>query len=490
MKKILFITIIGMLFFTSCQNWLDEEPKAVAAETFYNTSAEADAAVMAPLYKLRSGFGSLYPGFMECFADYQYGRGSWEDNSRYTGLNATNINRTSTIWTSLYNAIRDCNIPISRLPNASSLTDAQKAAYIGELKFLRAFCYFHLVRFWNAVPLRTDENMSEWNLGKSSADEVYTLIKSDLEFAIANAPDKPRLVGTPGKNAAKSLLAQVQVQLGNFAEAKRLAGEVINSGAYALVPVTKYREFEKIFGPNVVNTTEEIFYFKTSRNNNMGWEYVMMCSHPRALIEGKYMHGRGSGAGDGWYAIYTKLANPLISGWDEKDLRKNYNILPFDIGQGNTTALDTKFYDPDATGSGAANVSNPLIRYADILLLYAEATVQASGTPDEDALEKLNMVHRRAYGYTPTVSSPDDFNLGDYNTKEKFMKLLIREQAYENYNEGKRWPFLVRLGIAKEVIKEVKGIDIQDKHFLFPIPTTEFDYNKGLDPTKDQNPGY
>jgi hypothetical protein len=70
------------------------------------------------------------------------------------------------------------------------------------------------------------------------------------------------------------------------------------------------------------------------------------------------------------------------------------------------------------------------------------------------------------------------------------MDILIREQAYENYNEAKRWPFLVRLGIAKQVIKDVKGIDVADKHFLFPIPTTEFDYNKGLDATVDQNPGY
>ena len=100
------------------------------------------------------------------------------------------------------------------------------------------------------------------------------------------------------------------------------------------------------------------------------------------------------------------------------------------------------------------------------------------------------MVRRRGYGYPPAEASPVDLKLEEYNTKEKFMDLLIREQAYETFNEGKRWPFLVRLGIAKEVIKEVKNIDVADKHFLFPIPTSEFDYNKGLDATRDQNPGY
>lgn len=484
-RTILLIIILGMTLFTSCQDWLDEEPKAVAAETFYNTADEAAAAVMAPLAKLRSGFAMSYPGLMECFADYQYGRGSWEDNSRYAGLNTTNVNRTSGIWSSLYGAIRDCNIPISRLPEATDLNETEKAGYLGELKFLRAFSYFYLVRFWNAVPLRTEENMSEWNLGKSAADEVYALIKSDLEYAIANAPDKPRLVGTPGKNAAKSLYAQVQAQLGNYAAAKELTGEVISSGAYSLVAVTKSREFDKIFGPDVVNTTEEIFYLKSSRTNNSGWEFVMFCAHPGAKIDGKKMHGAG-----GWYGLYTTSTNKLISAWDANDLRKDFNILHYNIGLGDNTYLASKFYDPDATGGAAANVSNPLIRYADILLLYAEAAVQSTGTPSADAMEKLNMVHRRAYGYTPTAVSPVDFKLEDYNTKEKFMNLLIREQAYENYNEAKRWPFLVRLGIAKSVIKEVKGIDVADKHFLFPIPTTEFDYNKGLNATVDQNPGY
>ncbi|WP_080903524.1 RagB/SusD family nutrient uptake outer membrane protein [Parabacteroides sp. Marseille-P3160] len=484
-KNILFIVMIGMLSFISCQNWLDEEPKAVAAETFYNTAAEADAAVMAPLAKLRSGFAMSYPGIMECFADYQYGRGSWEDNSRYAGLNTTNVNRTNGIWGSLYGAIRDCNIPISRLSEATELNDTQKAAYIGELKFLRAFSYYYLVRFWNAAPLRTEENMSEWNLAKSSAEDIYALIKSDLEYAVANAPDKPRLVGTPGKNIAKSLLAQVQAQLGNYTEAKRLTEEVINSGAYSLVPVTTSREFEKIFGPDVTNTPEEIFYLKSSRTNDLGWEFVMFCAHPGATIEGKKMHGAG-----GWYGLYTTSTNKVIAEWDVNDLRKDYNILHYNIGLGDNTYLPSKFYDPEATGGGAANVSNPLIRYADILLLYAEATTQASGSPTADAMEKLNMIHRRAYGYSPTAPSPVDFKLEEYNTKEKFINLLVREQAYENYNEAKRWPFLVRLGIAKQVIKEVKGIDVADKHFLFPIPTTEFDYNKGLDATVDQNPGY
>lgn len=467
----------------ACSDWLEEEPKAVAAETFYNTPDEADAAVLAPLAKFRSGFAMSYPGLMECFADYQYGRGSWASNSDYVGLDTQNMTRATGVWTSLYQAIRDCNIAIERLPLATSMTDEQKNAYIAELRFIRALAYHYLVCNWSAIPLRTENNMPEWDLGKAPVDEVYKYIISDLEFAIANCPQSPRLVGTPHQNAAKSLLGQVYLELKEYARATTLLKEVIDSKKYSLVQVSNSRDFEKIFGPDVINTTEEIFYLKCTRT--AGWEFVVFCSHPNAQIDGKKMHGAG-----GWYGLYTTTTNNMIEEWEIEDLRKDYNLLHLDFGMGDNTYIPVKFYDPEApSGSGAGN-SNPLIRYADVLLMYAEAATMATGAPDEDAMEKLNMVKRRAYGYDPSAPSAVDYKLSDYVTKDVFMNIVIREQAYECYNEGKRWPYLVRLGIAKEQIKRIKGIDIADKHMLFPIPSTEFSYNKGLDASRDQNPGY
>ena len=141
------------------------------------------------------------------------------------------------------------------------------------------------------------------------------------------------------------------------------------------------------------------------------------------------------------------------------------------------------------SSSGSGN-SNPLIRLPDVLFTYAEAITKATGAPTADAMEMLNRIHRRAYGYDPNSPSEVDFKLGNYGSVDKFMDLLIKEQAYECMNEMKRWFFLCRLGIAKDQIKKIKGIDVAEKHMLFPIPTTEFDYNEALDPSKDQNPGY
>lgn len=485
MKKIVLITVIMATLFSSCSDWLEETPKAVAAETFYNTEEEASAAVLAPLEKFRSGFAMSYPGLLECFADYAYGRGSWEANSDYEGLNTQNQTRANMVWASLYKAIRDCNIAISRLPEASELTEISKAAYIGELRFIRGLSYYYLIRSFGSCPLRTEMNMSEYNLGKSNIADIYAFIVNDLLNAAENAPDKARLVGTPCKNSARSLLAQVYLQLEKYQEAASYSKQVIDSNDYSLVPVSSPRDFEKIFGAGVVSTTEEIFYLKQDNATNNGWEYVMFCAHPSALINEKPMCGAG-----GWYGVYTTTKNQMIEEWEIKDLRKDYNLLLHDFGLGNNTYLMAKFYDPNALSSGGSGNSNPVIRYPDVLLTYAEAVTKASGAPTPEAMEMLNKIHRRAYGFNPDSPSEIDFTLAKYNSTDKFMELLIKEQAYECMNEMKRWFFLSRLGIVKQQIKKIKGIDVAEKHMLFPIPTTEFDYNEALDPSKDQNPGY
>jgi hypothetical protein len=486
MKKIIFALglILGM---TSCSSWLDEEPKSVAAETFYNTEAEAASAVLAPLNKLRNGYNHVFfPGMQEAFSDCAYARASWAQLSEYQGFNTTNISRSNIVWMSLYQSVRDCNIAINRLPSASSLTDQQKNAYIAELRFIRAFDYYNLVRLYGACPLRTDENMSEYNLAKSSVDDIYNYILADLTFATQNAPEASRIVGTPNKYSALSLLSEVYLQLGKYSEAASTAKQVIDSGKYSLVSVSTSRDFDKIFGPNVVTTSEEVFYLKNDNSaSGYGWVYVMFCSHPAARINGQKMHGAG-----GWYGIYTTDTNSMISEWDVKDLRKDFNLLSFNLGLGFNTYLLSKFYDPNAKSDSGAGNDFPVIRYPDVLFVYAEATTKATGAPNADAMEKLNMIHRRAYGYTPTATSPVDYNLAEYNTTDKFMDILIKEQAYECMNEGKRWMFLTRLGIAKSQIKKIKGIDVADKHMLWPIPETEFNYNEALDATKDQNPGY
>lgn len=487
-----------MCLFSACNDWLEEDPYSIATATYYNTVEEAQSAVLAPLYKLRSAYPMGLWGVRECSSEYMIGRSSWADISAFQGLGTTNITRTDTFWDALYKAIKDCNVAIDALADASDMTEDEISSYTGELRFLRGWCYYELARSYGHAPLRTEENMTEWDLEMSSADVIYDYVIADLQYAIENAPETSREVGTPSRGAAQSALAMVYLELEDYASAKQYAGDVIGSGNYSLVTVSSPRDFDNIFGPDLVSSTEEIFYLKSSRTDNLGWDYPMLCAHSNALVGGQKMHGAG-----GWYGIYALSSNALIDGWDADDYRKEFNILDvasFSDDPGNLFGISlaenekiyipTKFYDPNATGAGAANLSRPLIRYADVLLIYAEAAAKEANAPTSDALEKLNMVHRRAYGKDPLVASDVDLVLSDYTTLDAFMDKLADEEAYEHYNEGKRWPFLVRTGLAAEIIKNVRGIDIAEACYLFPIPSSEFTYNKAIDESVDQNPGY
>ena len=110
----------------------------------------------------------------------------------------------------------------------------------------------------------------------------------------------------------------------------------------------------------------------------------------------------------------------------------------------------------------------------------------SSITPE--AMEALNQVHRRAYGYAPEATSAVDFKIADYDTNS-FVDLVLQERAYEFIFEGKRWLDLKRTGTAATTILDVKGITIAEKHYLWPIPQAELDFNDLMGP-EDQNPGY
>src|SRR5690606_18571011 len=157
------------------------------------------------------------------------------------------------------------NIVIKNAPNGESISQEDINRYVSEAKFLRALSYFHLVRNWGAIPLRTELNMEDLALPKSSAEEVYALILADLEEAETLLPEDQELLGRPTRFAAKVWLVDVQLQLERYADARAKAQEVMGSGKHALVSVSGRDDFQKIFGPEVITTPEEIFSLKFVR---------------------------------------------------------------------------------------------------------------------------------------------------------------------------------------------------------------------------------
>ena len=477
-----YIIIFLFIVFTSCEKALVEEPQSIAAEVFYNTAKEVEAGVNAIYTPIRGSgtMGALYQIQHEIYADFLYGRGSHAPLNNYTGLDNTNITRIAEMWRSFYQSIRNANIVIARAKLGKDISPADVLKYESEAKFLRAFNYFHLVRNWAGVPIRTEANMDSLNAKRATVAEVYDLIVQDLLAAEAGLPDVARLVGAPSKWSAKTLLTDVYMNLSNYTEAKKKSLEVIQSNKYALVNVTVAADFDKIFGADVITTSEEIFYLKFSRTPSS-----QVNTYPQ------YMHYPGSGyyPPGGFYTFYSDTElNPVVKAWNKNDLRYSFNWYSQTFGLGPTTILNKKFSDKTTTTGGGNDF--PLYRYADVLLYYAESEARVNNGPTADAMEKLNMVHRRAYGKNPATASTVDFQLADYPTLQSFIDLVVKERGYETVAEGKRWFDLKRLGIAKQVIQAAKGKTMENKHLLWPIPTIEYNYNKAINPATDQNPGY
>lgn len=479
--KYIILSIGFILLFFSCEDVLIEKPKAIVAESFYNTPGDLETAVNAIFSPLRSYncFGALYPWQLGVYSDFQIGRGSYAVLNNYDGLDNTNISRIGSMWDQFFLAIRNANLVIENAPKANNVSGEDIAKYTAEARFMRAFTYFYMIPNWGKLPLVTESNYRDLHIPLSSEDEVYGLILEDLLFAEQNLPDNPSVPGRPTKWAAKSVLAHVYFTRGDHKNAMNMANDVISSNKFALVNVETVDDFQKLYGPKVISTSEEIFYIKYSQES--GWSYINFMHHP----SDPYYNGSGL------FALYMDtvlLANRWDS-WESADLRKRL-YYPWEFGLGPNTMLNNKFMDTEHIGNGANDY--PFYRYADVLLIYAEAAGRSNNGPTDDAMEKLNMVHRRAYGKSPTQPSEIDFELENYSDLSSFIDLVIQERGYETYYEGgKRWLDLKRLGKkkAKEIIREVTGKEISEKHFLWPIPAIEFDLNDAMDDS-EQNPGY
>lgn len=477
MQILLFLVIAFGL--TSCKKALDEEPKLNVEENFYNTAQEAEAAVNAIFPPLRLGGQGIasYNATLECHTDYALGRGSWAQFNSFSGFDAVNINRVADFWTSFYLAIRNANLVIRNVPNGTEISPEDINRYVAEAKFMRAFSYFHLVRNWGGVPLRLETTIEEKDIPKSTPEEVYALIEADLLEAEQNLPtDNNAQPGRPTIWMAKTLLSDVLLTRERFQEARDKASEVINSGKFSLVPIDSVGDFEKIFGTGAGVTTEEVFHFKYNRQEQ-GNYYPFIINHPSTGFFGDM----------GAYAQYADSTSVFFQHWNSNDLRKGL-WYPLDFGLGTTTLLQKKFIDPDAVNQYGAINDFPLYRYAEVLLIFAEADAHL-GRVDPQALEAANQVKRRSYGLDVNAASPVDYQAASL-TPETFIDSILQERAYEFQFEGKRWFDLKRSGKAAELLQVNKGITIAEKHYLWPIPLSEMNYNEALDPSADQNPGY
>ena len=487
-KNAIYCLLSASLLTFSCKDLLVENPQSLLATTnFYKTAADANSAITAVSASLHTQglYSFRYPVFFTALEDYSSGQGQYISLSQYQ-MTAALIGTTDGFWTGFYKTIDAANLALKNVP-AIPMDATQKTQLLGEAYFLRALSYYQLVKNFGAVPIRTEPTLDLSAVGgkREPVEKVYAQIIADLKMAETGLPLTQALAGKPTSGSAKLMLADVYLTREQWADARDKAQEVIASGVYSLVNVKQSADFETIFGAGVVTSTEEVFSIKFQRSV-AGGDFLPQFYHlPTSLW-----------ATSGFGTFFGFPTYPLLRDWDNADLRKGYNIYtagPNKAGVivpngANQPIRFGKFKDTGAPTSGASGNDFPVYRYAEALLIYAEAASQAGQGPTALALERLNMVHRRAYGFTPTSPSAVDFTLTG-QTAASFRDLVIKERAYEFFVEGKRWFDLKRTGTVQSVIKAAKGIDVPNSILLLSIPRQEIDNNPDIAPT-DQNPGY
>jgi hypothetical protein len=483
--------VVSIIMISGCQeNMLEEAPRDFLSESAVFANREGAIAATTGIYRPFMD-GNLYGwwllGILEMSSDYIYGRGSQAPIGRYQ-YDAQTINRIGNIWRGGYQVVNRANIVIAQLENneIEGLDQNLKNRLIGESKFLRALAYYHMVRLFGDLPLRVAPETQEFAIPRSPAQEVYNQIIADLEFGEQNLPDTypTAEIGRATRWAATSLLADVYLTLGQYQNAAAKAKEVIDSGQFALVEVEEPEDFQEIFGPDVLTSSEEIFSLKHARIPGLGFGPLWL------------MHRAGSGYSLGgnahaWFGNYDSWLVDWVAKLNGPDMRTNdwlYNgpndekFLSTDIPM-----LFKKFRDTESDPPGN---DFPIIRYAEVLLIYAEASALANSEPTEDSYLYLNQIRRRAYG--EDLNSPSA--LADYPdglSVQQFQDSVLQEKAIEFIMEGKRWYDLLRTNKTLEVIRNSGPLkaSIQERHLKWPIPAEEID-NNDLMSAEDQNPGW
>jgi len=440
MKKI-YLIIFLYLTVSSCDVINQEPIDSVSTQALFTRESDANAAIIGT-YRHLANSGANYIYFAELPTKNSKANAlnrQFEqlnnliivaDNSQFTGL-----------WDQQFVLINSANVVIKNVPKIPGMSDAAKNSVIAEARFLRAFTYFNLIRYFGAVPLITEPtespDVAALQVSRTPVADVYTQIVTDLDFAKLNLPETHAGLGRTGratKAAAYALGARINLTRKNYALAIADANQVASrkgetlSVAYANLFLTK-------------NSTESIFEinYDTQLQNNLATTFLPGSLSGTRTIE---------------------VNNDIFNAYETGDLRKDATY-----GFANAANYMKKY-----SRGGTRDDNIIVLRLAEVMLAKAEALAETS-YPNADALKLLNEVRRRA-------------GLAAINpaTLAAFRTALYKERRLELCFEGHEWHDIVRTGRLQAVL----GITDMNKS-IWPVPSVEISRNPKLQP---QNPGY
>ena len=558
MKKLIYslAVLAGISLTTSCNDFLTEDVRGSEnLETYFSTPEEVETYVGGCYYQIAKGGGwwQIYNTWLisDMTTDDLWDGNTSQDDGYQDVTHFMPNGYTNGIlqnfWGARYQGITTCNLGLVRIPNVN-MDENLKKRRLAEVRFLRAFFYFDLVRNFGGVPIMTEYANTGAGVERSSQEECYKFIEDELKLAIPDLPERTQLaaadLGRATKGDALGILGKAQLYQAKWAEAKATLKEIIDSGEYRLLA-----NFGDVWSINHNNSEESLFEVQqayggdtyslggsltvvTGCRNGVGdgwswgqptsdlenafiaagdterlkWTIIKtMCTEIAGENQfSKFVQNNSNvcGIGDAKYKEYMSTF-----GWTSTDYYRGYIIDP---AQHKSARIIRKYFVPLEDRPEIYNIdkiplNHRVLRYADVLLMYAEACAETGD--NSQAQWALNMVRNRVN--LPDVTSTGtelrdairaerrlelaheqcrlyDLRRWDCSNGKKMMcNVMGPDGSFVKYNTGENADMYEKWN---QIEPSDKGIRFrEDRDLLYPIPNYEVEHSNGA---IKQNPGW
>ena len=487
MKKVYIFLSIFILCFISCEKYLEQD---IRSEHNYDNYFQSEE----DLIRFANGmFGGLiiwtWEGGVLFFNDFWVLQDLASDNCYENSssvdmldLSQFNFDANNSVfnfnWLGCYFVINSSNVLLNEIENIDNYSSPDVKNHLkGEAYFIRGMLYFELAKLFGDVPLQLfpTTDADETLIPRTPVAEVYESIISDLKNAeelLKVNPFPHRQEGMPTNLSASALLGKVYLTRGaltgnsdDFNLAKIQLEKVIDK--FSLEP-----EFEDIF--KIANTHHGEITWAVNFSGTLGEGWTTNQFIVRLMPTTESDNGVRNGQ------AWERPTNELYNSYSDNDKRKAATFITEFEGEVFDGPYIKKYWDQEAEGgrqNGESDADFIYLRYADVLLMYAETLNEINNAPNGDAYNAINQVRNRA-GLA---------NLTEGLSYHEFKDSVLQERQWEFVMEGHRWYDLVRMGKLMERVQLVKQeANIQSYHILFPIPQKEIYFN----PKLTQNTGY
>ncbi|MGV8093612.1 MAG: RagB/SusD family nutrient uptake outer membrane protein [Mangrovibacterium sp.] len=487
MKRIKYLVIIIILTSVSCsESFLEtQHPGTLTYDKFYKTESDFQVALNACYLSLKGQVQHLI-AFNDLMTDncFLNSLNSTFDTYQFDACTISSSSSTiSNFWWVCYRSIALANLVITRIKD-SSVPESTRKVFIAEAKFIRAYSYFNLVRVFGGVPKYETEtvDLTEiYTVPRSTEAEIYEFIISDLKAAIEvdSYRSHAQLAQSKGKASevsGKALLGKVYLQMHDYANAAATLGNLITnkpSGLELEEDLTKLYNADNPFNKEIILAVN----YERVSGQSSPFTYSTLPKFSKGILPNVTSTDNGDGSNN----IEPVTYNKFTDNDKRKALIGSYTVTG---SAGGTYYYTKKYLDLATTQAGLSAADFIILRYADVLLMYADALNNTGKTTD--AYQYIQMVRDRA-GLSPLPSG---------YTKDQMNAALAQERQFEFILEGDRWFDLSYRGFSylKQTLNNffpnsayVKTAVINDHEILFPLPYNQV---KAKPDVLIQNEGY